>query len=513
MYLSTAPVNPWLHIWFSPRRAVATIVEADPRRAIIQLSALSGISLFSLVNLNPPRSPQALLINLGMAIILGALFGLIFLYLGSRLLHRNLRWWGSGASLEEVRVAMVWATLPRTLLLSLWLLPFLPPFAGTVVDGQLSSFYVLFVTGLAVVCLSWELFIFLQGMTAIDRLSLPRLLAAGIVASTLFLAATAALFLLMRSLALRLTPATSPIFTVSLLVMGLILSLLAALRSTDDTEPEEGAATRLESWRPALQNLDEMAMARPWSERIARPLWRRVQRLGERITPQNRIAALQKELLIAGHPRGLTLTDFLGLRFLSVALIGALVVLYSTLAGGGPQTFAILGMGFILGWNLPDFWLRKRITKRQKEIQRSLPDALDMLSICVDAGLGFEAAILRVSGKWDNELARELQRVVNEIRVGVRRSEALHNLTERCDVPDVASFVAILIQADRLGISIGPVLQSQSEQMRVRRRQRAEEEAQKAPVKMLMPLALFILPATFAVSLGPAVPRIMRMFG
>lgn len=513
MYLSAGPVNPWFHIWFSPRRTIAAIVEMDPRRAIIQLSALSGIALFSLVNFNPPRSTQTLLINLGMAVILGALFGLIFHYLGSRILHRSQRWFGGSASLEEVRVVMAWATLPRTLLLSLWLLPFTPLFDQATRDGGPSPSYALFIAGLAVLCLSWELLIFLQGMTAIDRLSLPRMLAAGIVASTLFLAATSTLFLLMRSLAARITPATSPIFTISLLIMGLILSLIFALRNTDGSQPEPAAAARLESWRPALQNLDEMDLARPWSDRLIKPFWRRIQNVGQRITPQNRVAALQKNLMVAGYPRGLTITDYLGLRFLSVALIGAAVTLYSVLTGGGPQTIAITGMGFILGWNLPDFWLRKRINKRQKEIQRSLPDALDMLSICVDAGLGFEAAILRVSSKWDNELARELQRVVNEVRVGVRRSEALRNFTERCDVPDVSSFVAIIIQADRLGVSIGPVLQSQSEQMRVRRRQRAEEEAQKAPVKMLMPLALFILPATFAVSLGPAVPRIMRMFG
>jgi tight adherence protein C len=152
------------------------------------------------------------------------------------------------------------------------------------------------------------------------------------------------------------------------------------------------------------------------------------------------------------------------------------------------------------------------VRERQSQIARALPDALDMMSICVDAGLGFEAAIQKVAIQWDNELALEMRRVISEIRVGVTRSEALRHLAERTGVTDIANFVAVLIQADLLGIAIRNVLHTQAEQMRVRRRQRAQEAAQKAPLKMLFPMTLFIFPAMFVVILGPAIPRFLEVF-
>jgi tight adherence protein C len=141
-----------------------------------------------------------------------------------------------------------------------------------------------------------------------------------------------------------------------------------------------------------------------------------------------------------------------------------------------------------------------------------LPDALDRISICVDAGLGFEAAIQKVSAEWEGELASELRSVITEIRLGVPRVDALHHLAERTGVADVASFVAVLIQAEKLGVAIRDVLHSQSVRMRDRRRQRAEEAANQAPIKMLIPLTIFIFPAMFAVILGPAIPQIMDAF-
>ena len=135
-----------------------------------------------------------------------------------------------------------------------------------------------------------------------------------------------------------------------------------------------------------------------------------------------------------------------------------------------------------------------------------------MISICVDAGLGFEAAIQKVAFQWDNDLALEMRRIIHEIRMGVTRSDALRHLADRTGVADVANFVAVLIQADQLGIAIRTVLHTQAEQMRVRRRQRAQEAAQKAPLKMLFPLTIFIFPAMFAVILGPAIPKFMQAF-
>jgi tight adherence protein C len=168
---------------------------------------------------------------------------------------------------------------------------------------------------------------------------------------------------------------------------------------------------------------------------------------------------------------------------------------------------------FLIGLYLPNMWLNSKAQARQKAIARALPDTLDMMSICVDAGLGFEAALQKVAFQSDGELAMEMRRVISEIRVGVARADALRHLAERTQVSDVASFVAVLVQADRLGIAIRNVLNTQSIQMRILRRQRAEEEAGKAPIKMLIPLAIFIFPAMFAVILGPAVPRVLASFG
>jgi tight adherence protein C len=221
---------------------------------------------------------------------------------------------------------------------------------------------------------------------------------------------------------------------------------------------------------------------------------------------------LQSELIKAGLANKISVPDFMGIRVL--AGIGTLICTYFFYGINQPASSAVLFSlaGFMVGLYLPNFWLKSNIGKRQKAIQRMLPDALDMMSICVDAGLGFEAAIQKVAFQWDNELAHELRQVIRELRVGLSRADALHNLSERTGVRDIASFVAVLIQADRLGIAIKDVLHTQAVQMRIRRRQRAEESAAKAPLKMMFPMVFFIFPAMFAIILGPAIPRLMSAF-
>jgi tight adherence protein C len=167
---------------------------------------------------------------------------------------------------------------------------------------------------------------------------------------------------------------------------------------------------------------------------------------------------------------------------------------------------------FFIGLYFPNFWLKRRVRRRKRAITLALPDALDMMSICVDAGLGFEAAIQKIASQWENELATEFRRMIHELRMGVDRSKAMHHMVERTGVPDVASFAAVLIQADQLGISIRDVLKSQSKQMRIKRRQRAEEQAQKVPIKMLFPLIVFIFPSMFMIILGPAAVRFVEAF-
>jgi tight adherence protein C len=164
------------------------------------------------------------------------------------------------------------------------------------------------------------------------------------------------------------------------------------------------------------------------------------------------------------------------------------------------------GLGFYL---LPTLWLSSQIRGRQAEIVKALPDALDLLTISVEAGLGFDAAMNKVAEKWSNELSVAFKRVIQEIQMGKLRREALRDMADRMDVSDVSSFVAAIIQADQLGVSIAKVLRIQSEQMRIRRRQRAEEKAHQAPVKMLFPMVFLIFPAILIVLLGPAILVLM----
>lgn len=258
--------------------------------------------------------------------------------------------------------------------------------------------------------------------------------------------------------------------------------------------------------------LRDLEMARSSQERIFKPILRRLHLLGRLLTPSRNLQQLQTDLLMAGLLEKFSVTDFMGLRVL--VGVGGSVFAYVFFSNERPLLSALLFafVGFVVGLYLPNGWLKSKVNARQKAITRFLPDALDMMSICVDAGLGFEAAIQKVAFQWENDLAYEFRQVIRELRVGLSRSEALHNLVERTGVPDIASFVAVLIQADRLGIAIRNVLHTQADQMRLRRRQRAEEEAAKAPLKMMFPMVFFIFPAMFAVILGPAIPRLANLF-
>ncbi len=301
----------------------------------------------------------------------------------------------------------------------------------------------------------------------------------------------------------------SPLF-ISLLAAACVFAVFMALRSMQTRNQVSAVGATLT--RNAPPDVRAMKLRQPWSERVLKPLLRRLYRLGRYLTPSRNISQLQQNLIVAGLPGGLTVTDFLGLRFLAGASLGGLFFALMVTRQSPLQAVLFAMIAFLIGLYMPNFWLSSKVSARQKAIARALPDTLDMMSICVDAGLGFEAAIQKVAYQSNNELALELRRVISEIRVGVSRADALRHLAERTQVPDVAGFVAVLVQADRLGIAIRNVLTTQSAQMRVQRRQRAEEEAGKAPIKMMIPLGLFIFPAMFAVILGPAIPKLVDAF-
>jgi tight adherence protein C len=298
---------------------------------------------------------------------------------------------------------------------------------------------------------------------------------------------------------------------VTLLVMGCIFTITMALRAFQQRSQISAVGAAL-ARSNAAPDIRQMKLRQPFSERVVKPMLRQLYGLGRYLTPTASVTKLQEKLIVAGLPGGMTVTDFLGLRFLAAATLSGVFFAVTITQGSSSKALMFTAAAFVVGLYLPNMWLNNKAKARQKAIARSLPDTLDMMSICVDAGLGFEAALQKVAFQSDGELALEMRRVISEIRVGVSRADALRHLAERTQVPDVASFVAVLVQADRLGIAIRNVLNTQSVQMRIVRRQRAEEEAGKAPIKMLIPLALFIFPAMFAVILGPAIPRVLSSF-
>lgn len=263
---------------------------------------------------------------------------------------------------------------------------------------------------------------------------------------------------------------------------------------------------RLRVYGARPRTLEEIELSQPFSDRAVMPLVRGMSRLLSRFAPQRNVETVRHKLDLAGNPNDWTVADFLGVRGLSAIVVCALTVFLALALRSDPVIVLLFfGVGGALGFYLPVLWLGQKIRSRQKAIQKELPDALDLLTISVEAGLGFDAAMAKVAEKWENEISRAFARAIAEVRVGKLRREALRDMSNRIEVPDMSNFIAAVIQADQLGVSIAKVLRIQSEQMRIKRRQRAEELANQAPVKMLIPMAFLIFPAIFIVLMGPAV--------
>ncbi|MGD2206148.1 MAG: type II secretion system F family protein [Anaerolineae bacterium] len=288
-------------------------------------------------------------------------------------------------------------------------------------------------------------------------------------------------------------------FLVFMAILLIVLGIAAP-------RPADEVAARLEEVGGRPMTLEEIELAEPFSQRILVPMVQASAQFMERFTPLQTLEATRQKLELAGNPNNWSPTEFLGVRGLAALVLGALTFFLTMLAETQvPQRLLFTGAMTVLGFFLPVVWLGSRIRRRQEEIVKTLPDALDLLTISVEAGLPFDGAMQRVADKWDNELSKGFHRVLTELRVGKTRPEALRDMANRMEVPDVTQFVAALIQADQLGISIAKVLRIQSEQMRIKRRQRAEEKAQQAPIKMLFPMTFLIFPTILIVILGPAI--------
>ncbi|MFM7068488.1 MAG: type II secretion system F family protein [Actinomycetes bacterium] len=285
--------------------------------------------------------------------------------------------------------------------------------------------------------------------------------------------------------------------------------------------------TRLDernSVRAALRQLDDHAtgaddrdreLLNPLKERALQPLVQGFTGLGRRFTPAGYVDKVRAKFMLLGTGTTQTVDRFLAIRVVTViaaALVFLFVIVFNITPLTGNLRLAFGGLLILACLLGPDAVLNRKVEERQHAIQVGLPDVLDLLVISVEAGLGFEQALDRVIASVPGPLTEEFARMLGETRAGASRADAMRAMDERCDVPELRAFVLSIIQADTFGVSIGRVLRAQSEEMRIKRRQAAEERAQKAPVKMLIPMVFCIFPALFAVVLGPAILQIRESF-
>jgi tight adherence protein C len=292
-----------------------------------------------------------------------------------------------------------------------------------------------------------------------------------------------------------------------------ILLIVVGLAGNSPVDPVQARLTQLGSMQ--AKNLEELELQQPFIERTIRPLAGRLSGTVARITSASFADRTQKRLALAGNPGDLRVADWLGIKAIAAFVFAALFfVLAAFLLGAGPSGGVIMGaIGLVFGYIAPEFWLGGRVRKRQKAILMMVPDSLDLLTISVRAGLGFDAALGKVVEKLKGPLTDEFRRALAEVRVGKARRDALRDIVPRTEVSALTNFIGAIIQAEQLGVSISKVLQVQSEQLRIERRQRAEEMAAKAPIKMLFPLVGCIFPSLFIIILGPAIILIALNLG
>jgi tight adherence protein C len=300
--------------------------------------------------------------------------------------------------------------------------------------------------------------------------------------------------------------------TLAVLAAALVFVTVFLLVTAFLSHNEDPVQARIASLRSGSRQEDLPDLARPFGERVLGPALDSVAERILAILPQSMMSSIKKKLVLAGEPMNLG-----GFLTVLAASGGVFLVLGFTMmvaSGGGFQTRQLLLLVALsgVGVALPYFWLVSRVRRRQSVITKSLPDSFDLVTTCVEAGLGLDAALARVAEKVEGPFAEELSRTLREVGMGRMRRDALQELGERTGVPDLATFVNAVAQAEQMGTSIGQVLRVQSDQLRLRRRQRAEEMAGQAPVKMVFPLVLCIFPTLFLVILGPAVISIYDQF-
>lgn len=304
------------------------------------------------------------------------------------------------------------------------------------------------------------------------------------------------------------------------LIGGIVFVVVIGARYAREAQGEESdpVLSRLAEATQRGENvsLEDIELQQPFMERVVIPVAKRLGELSTRFTPDKLLQETALKLELAGNPGRIDASTFLATRFVGAAVFGGLLLLISNLPTVNwpfGRVFLVVSIFTLLGFFFPQLWLGSRISRRQNEVRKALPDALDLLTICVEAGLGFEAAMSKVADKWENELSLMFGRCIREIQLGKTQREALRDMADRIGLPELTSFVAAVIQSQLLGVSMAKVLRIQSDQMRLKRRQRAEEEAHKAPVKMIIPMALLTFPSIMIILMAPAGFQIAGAFG
>jgi tight adherence protein C len=299
------------------------------------------------------------------------------------------------------------------------------------------------------------------------------------------------------------------IFLPLLVTIGIIIAVLGTQMGSS-LDPVQA---RLQQIAVRPRSLEELELQRPLSDRTLKPVIRGLSGLMTRFYPANTMRSLSLRLKRAAMETT-SAEFFLGVKGFAaiVGAVGASAVV-NLMTSDGTQTLAGAIGGLVVGFMAPDFYLGNRASRRGQQILESLPDALDLLTISVEAGLGFDAALVKVTEKLKGPLSEEFKRAASEQRVGKSRQEALRGITERVEQKELGNFISAIIQADQLGVSMSKVLRIQSEQMRGERRQRAEEKAAKAPILIMLPTIGCIFPSLFIVILAPAALSAMSSCG
>jgi len=300
----------------------------------------------------------------------------------------------------------------------------------------------------------------------------------------------------------------APFILLFTLLMLVIYYLIKAFSANEDS-----IQSRLEHIREDGQTGEETIYSKPFSERVIRPVVENIGKSLLKLAPTEWIHSMETKIIMAGKPKNRGVKDWLTLQAILILIFpGGILFLMTQLHALLKDTLMVTLAITAIIILYPNMMLNSKIRARQKEILKSLPDVMDLLTVSVEAGLNFDAALSRVVEKMPGTLSREFETVLQEVKVGRSKKDALYDMADRLNVQDLRSFIGAVVQADQLGVSLGRVLRIQAEQIRMNRKQRIQEQAMKAPVKILIPMVIFIFPVVFIVLMGPVAINLIDMF-